>query len=77
MIALFFGIQFLYAVVSTFVFGWCYTEFQIIKGWSPTKYYLSKGRLTMVGYTIKLVFLFPGYLIFILLSNIMKIMVKK
>ena len=76
MIALFFGIPFMYAVVSSFVFGWCYTEFEIIECWSPTRYYFYKGRLTMVGYIFKLFFLLPGYLIFILLSNIRKMFIK-
>lgn len=73
---IFFGLQFLYGIVSSFVFGWCYTEFEIINKWSPTRYYFSKGRLTFTGYIFKLILLLPGYLIFILLSNIRKMFIK-
>ena len=73
---IFFGLQFLYGIVSSFVFGWCYTEFEFIKNWSPTRYYFSKGRLTFIGYIFKLILLLPGYLIFILLSNIRKMFIK-
>lgn len=76
MVALFLGIPFMYIVVSSLVFGWCYTEFEFIKNWSPTRYYFYKGRLTFIGYFFKLFLLLPGYLIFILLSNIKKLFIK-
>ena len=60
--------------VLIMIFEWFYVPFET---YTRTEFYLHKGNLTLLGYSVKLVILLPGYLLMLILITLRKLFVKE